>query len=195
MYKNHLTKLIMSIPYTYLIKHIPTGLVYYGVRYAQNCKPDDLWVSYFTSSKKVKALIKQTSKDSFAFEVRRTFSDVDKAREWEHKVLRRLNVVRRKDFLNMTNGKSLPPRYGPRSEETKRKMSKPRNAKFGPVSDERKLKVSEALKGRPRSEETKNRISKSNLGKTKSLEHRKKISDAIKAKHNERKLKECTLVH
>ena len=181
----------MNTPYTYLIKHIPTGKMYYGVRYAMNCQPSDLWNTYFTSSKKVKTLIEETGKDSFEYEIRKTFSSVDDAREWEHRVLRRMNALGRDDFLNMTNGKSLPPRYGPHSEETKRKMSKPRTVKFKPASDERKQKVSKALKGIPRSEEVKDKISKSNLGKSKSLEHRKKISEAIKAKHSANKLKEC----
>jgi hypothetical protein len=181
----------MNIPYTYLITHVPTGKKYYGVRYAINCRPNDLWNTYFTSSKKIKTLIEETGKDSFKYEIRKTFSNADDAREWEHKVLRRMNASGRDDFLNMTNGKSLSPRYGPHSEETKRKMSKPRNVKFKPVSDERKAKVSKALKGIPRSQNTKDKISKANLGIPKSAEHRQKISNAIKTKHNERKLKEC----
>lgn len=32
-----------NIPYTYRIKWSNTGMSYYGVRYANDCKPDDLW--------------------------------------------------------------------------------------------------------------------------------------------------------
>ncbi len=46
------------MPYTYLIKFKPTGQVYYGVKYASRCNPDDLWIIYFTSSKYIKQLIK-----------------------------------------------------------------------------------------------------------------------------------------
>jgi hypothetical protein len=179
----------MNIPYTYLVTHLPTGKKYYGVRYAKNCNPSDLWDTYFTSSKKIKALIEETGKDSFKYEIRKTFLSADKAREWEHRFLRRINAISREDFLNMTHGKALPPRYGPHSEETKRKMSKPRSVKFKPKSLEHRRKISDALKGVPRSEEAKDKISKSNLGKTKSLEHRRKISEAIKAKHNANKMK------
>lgn len=45
----------MSIFYTYLIKCIPTGEYYYGVRYSVNSNPDELQKTYFTSSKVVKS--------------------------------------------------------------------------------------------------------------------------------------------
>jgi len=42
-------------PYTYLIKFLPTGQVYYGSSYANNkhkvSNPEQLWITYFTSSK------------------------------------------------------------------------------------------------------------------------------------------------
>jgi hypothetical protein len=41
------------IPYTYVIGWSSLQKYYYGVRYAKNCNPLDLWVSYFTSSKRV----------------------------------------------------------------------------------------------------------------------------------------------
>ena len=80
----------MHQPFTYLIKHIPSGKVYYGLRYAKKCHPSDLWTTYFTSSTDVEKLIKKDGKDAFLFEVRKTFSDRSKAIEWEKKVLRRM---------------------------------------------------------------------------------------------------------
>ena len=65
--------MIESIPFTYLLKHIPTNKYYYGVRYRKGCHPKDLWKTYFTSSKKVKSLIKKYGKKSFIFEIRKTF--------------------------------------------------------------------------------------------------------------------------
>ena len=40
--------------YTYLIGWTKYNIQYYGVRYAKGCHPDDLWKTYFTSSKYVK---------------------------------------------------------------------------------------------------------------------------------------------
>lgn len=89
------------IPYTYIIKCIPTQQYYYGVRYAKNCHPDDLWATYFTSSLYVKKLIQEYGKQSFQYEVRKTFTNIHKARKWEERVLRYLKVSQRGDFLNM----------------------------------------------------------------------------------------------
>jgi hypothetical protein len=99
----------MTTPYTYLIKHIPSGKVYYGVRYAKNCKPSDLWVTYFTSSQYVKRLINKDGVNSFIVEVRRTFDNATSAREWENKVLLRMDVITNPIFLNKTTNKSISP--------------------------------------------------------------------------------------
>jgi hypothetical protein len=94
----------MGIPYTYYLFHRPTGKKYYGVRYAKTCDPADLWVRYFSSSKKVKALILEYGKDSFVAEVRKTFFEVRSARLWEHNVLRRLKAVTSVTWLNEWRG-------------------------------------------------------------------------------------------
>ena len=52
-------------PYTYIITHLPTGKRYYGSRYSQYCRPDDLWFKYFTSSRAVHELIEQDGRDAF----------------------------------------------------------------------------------------------------------------------------------
>lgn len=97
----------MTTPYTYLLKHIPTNTNYYGCRYAEGCDPSEFWVKYKTSSTHVKRLIEEYGEDSFLFEIRKIFDDKEKCREWEHKVLRRLNVVRRSDFINKTDNKAI----------------------------------------------------------------------------------------
>ena len=61
--------MIKTIPFTYLIKHIPTNKYYYGVMYRKSCHPNDFWTKYFTSSKKVKNLIRKYGKKSFKFEI------------------------------------------------------------------------------------------------------------------------------
>ena len=97
-------------PFTYLLKHLPTNKYYYGVRFKKNCNPNDLWTKYFTSSKKVKGLIRKYGKKSFQFEIRKTFKTAKQAMNWEHKVLRRMKVIYRNDFLNQTDNKSIDPK-------------------------------------------------------------------------------------
>jgi len=96
--------MIQTIPYTYLIKCLPTNEFYYGVRWATGCSPDDLWKTYFTSSKKVKSRINVFGKENFEYEIRKTFEDVSKARLWEDKVLRRMKVITNATWLNSAYG-------------------------------------------------------------------------------------------
>ena len=56
------------------IKHNPTNTLYYGVQYSKNCNPTNLWKTYFTSSEYVSSLIKEYGKDSFSYEIRKTFT-------------------------------------------------------------------------------------------------------------------------
>jgi hypothetical protein len=98
-------------PYTYRIGWTKLNVYYYGVRYAKDCHPDDLWVSYFTSSKYVDEF-RQLHGEPDVVQVRKVFRSVDAAREWEHKVLRRMKVIHRDDFLNKTDGKSIDPEAG-----------------------------------------------------------------------------------
>jgi hypothetical protein len=87
------------IPYTYLIGWSEHNKYYYGVRYAMNCNPNDLWLSYFTSSKHVKEFRKNHGEPDI-LEVRKTFKDAKSAIRWEENVLKRMNVLHRSDFLN-----------------------------------------------------------------------------------------------
>lgn len=150
----------MHQPFTYLIKHLPTGKVYYGLRYAKKCQPSDLWTTYFTSSSDVERLIEQDGKDSFLFEVRKKFTDTKKAIEWEKKVLRRMKVIQREDFINRNiPGSSM----FAHSEETKAKMRKPK-----PIGFSEKLKGNKrasVTKGIPKTKEHAENISKGKKGK------------------------------
>jgi len=88
------------MPYTYYLRNKITGEKYYGVRYAKGCHPSELWVTYFSSSKYVLQRIVEYGRASFEAEVRKEFETVAKARNWEERVLRRLNILRREDWLN-----------------------------------------------------------------------------------------------
>lgn len=90
-------------PYTYHLFHIPTEKHYYGVRWANKIVPEkDLWVEYFSSSKKVKRLIEEYGKGSFKIEIRKIFNNKFEALSWENRVLKRLKVVENPNWLNET---------------------------------------------------------------------------------------------
>ena len=88
--------------YTYLIGWSKHNKYYYGVRYAKGCTPNELWVTYFTSSKYVKAFEKEYGKPD-VIEIRKTFTDKRKAMLWEHKVLKRINATFSDKWLNKTD--------------------------------------------------------------------------------------------
>ena len=146
-------------PFTYLIKFKPTGELYYGVRYKQGCEPKDLWTTYFTSSKRIHALLEQHGADAFEVTVRRTFASKESAILWEHTVLRRLNAAQHPRFLNENNGNrqffggGVPVGFK-HSEETKRKMAESTRGENNPnwggkaFTDESRRKMSEAKKGK-----------------------------------------------
>ncbi len=92
----------MNKPYTYLIGWKKQNKFYYGVRYSKKCKPDDLWVTYFTSSKYVREFRNQYGEPDI-IQIRRTFKDKKSAKNWEDKVLRRLNCVFDDKWLNKAN--------------------------------------------------------------------------------------------
>jgi ssDNA-binding Zn-finger/Zn-ribbon topoisomerase 1 len=102
----------MNIPYTYRIQWSKTGMNYYGVRYARDCHPDEFWIKYFTTSDYVTEYRKEHGEPDI-IEIRKQFlteNRVDDAREWEHRVLKRLDVIERNDYLNMSDGKGIDPR-------------------------------------------------------------------------------------
>lgn len=128
-------------PYTYLIKHKPTGQVYYGVRTANKLDPiNDLWQEYFTSSKKIHALIEETGKDSFDVEIRREFDTVEEAVAWEIRVLQRCRVLEDSRWLNANIAGHIPA-----TEEVRAKISAFHKDK--PKTNEHRDKIAAAITG------------------------------------------------
>lgn len=85
------------MPYTYLIGWSTHNTYYYGCRYAAGCTPSDLWITYFTSSKRVRGVREQLGEPDVV-QVRTLFEDPHSCIRHEARVLRRL--VGRPNFLN-----------------------------------------------------------------------------------------------
>lgn len=81
----------MYLAYTYLVRNKITGQFYYGFR-CRNIKlkrtpEQDLWVNYFTSSKKIINLIKDYGKDSFETQILLRDIDPNKCYILEQKLI------------------------------------------------------------------------------------------------------------
>lgn len=199
---NFIGLLFMTVPYTYVLTHKPSGKKYYGVRFKKNCHPSDLWNKYFSSSKIVHRLIEQDGIDSFDFEIRQTFSSKDKAIEWELKVIQKLKLHNNVNWLNMSVGKaqSNSTSFGMLgkfcSEETKRKIGEAqlgsKNHMFGKThSPESRKKISEGNLGRKHSDETKKKLSNimkgRDVGFGKGWKHKPEVVERIASKNRGKK--------
>jgi hypothetical protein len=177
-------------PFTYRITFKPTGQSYYGVRTKKNCCPQELWQSYFTSSKRVQTLIEQYGTEAFLVEIRRTFKDKQSAILWEHRVLTRLDVVNNSQWLNENvGGKHFVSRDRNTEEHIRKSANAQRGKKKKPCSEERKRKISEAKKGKappnkgkPMSEEQRKLMSIVRKGYKSSEETKAKISAGLKGR-------------
>lgn len=90
-------------PFTYIIKFKPTNQWYYGVRWARGCSPNDLWTTYFTSSKHVKALIANHGVDAFQVRVSKIFKTKEEATKHERRLLLRVKAASNGAFINKRN--------------------------------------------------------------------------------------------
>lgn len=182
-------------PYTYLIGWSSLSKYYYGVRFAKNCHPNDLWVKYFTSSKTVKKYRELYGEPDIK-QIRKTFSDKESAILWEERVLRRLDIKNNNKMLNMNiagaicknldHAKGKPSKLKGRvlSEEQRSKMRKPKS-------------VPSSLKGKPLSDAHKDKLRKAkqgykpwNTGKTGLQKH----SDETRKKMSLSKIKPTKLI-
>lgn len=113
-------------PYTYKLFFKPTSQWYYGVRYAKNCDPSDLFVKYFTSSKVVKTLLQEYGKDAFIVKICRTFETIEEAFSWETRFLTRVRAAENPYFLNKSNNRGKDIKQVPCTKERKESISKSR---------------------------------------------------------------------
>ena len=162
------------IPYTYFVLHIPTGLKYYGSKYGKGANPDTFWKSggYFTSSVKVKNLVKEYGIDSFKAEVRKVFESPDQALNYEYRFLKKVSALDKSEWLNENLGGEKFRNFGPASEKTLAKM---RGRKMSAESNQKR---SNTLKGRVVTEETRKKMSE--VQKNRSTEQEQARRDKIR---------------
>lgn len=183
-------------PYTYLVGWSKLRVFYYGSRYSKRAHPSDLWVTYFTSSKYV-AKFRQEHGEPDIIEVRKTFNDPKLALTWELRVLRRMGVVKRNDFLNKTDRHGIRSVGAPLSENHRRNISKGLQGKVKISADQRTKiaesnatrqvtdKVRVAMANTAKLEVTRNAVAMSNRKRIISDETRAKLSAATARRNSD----------
>jgi hypothetical protein len=126
------------IPYVYFITFTNPNtlekLYYIGSEYSEVNKvanPLNLFTIYDTSSTKVKELISEFGKECFTTSIRKIFKTGKEATTYEEKLLKRLNAVRRKDFINLTDNCKLQRNKGKLSSKSRRKSKIKAFEKYG----------------------------------------------------------------
>lgn len=94
-------------PYVYLLKDLETGKSYIGCRFARGCCPDDLGVSYFTSSHVVEPLFRNNPA-RFTTSIL-LLGSADEVIECEKKTIDELNAVFSDEYYNRTSGRAIHP--------------------------------------------------------------------------------------
>jgi len=93
--------------YTYLIGWSKLEKYYYGVRYSKFARPEELWVTYKTSSKYVKEIADEFGPPDL-IQIRKIFNNKVDAINWESKVLRRMRVIENSKFINRWDNSMVP---------------------------------------------------------------------------------------
>jgi len=108
-------------PYTYLIGWSKHNKFYYGLRHGVGCHPNELWKTYYTSSKYVKEF-RELNGEPDIIQIRKIFISKEKACLWEHRVLKKMKAKDRKDFLNQTDNIAISSEASKRGVETMKRM-------------------------------------------------------------------------
>ena len=161
----------MKPTYLYIKQHLITGLKYFGKTTQDPYK-------YLGSGTRWIRHIKKYGKDKvITCMVYGPFTDEESITKFALDFSQMNDIVNSNKWANLINENGLDGGdTGPRSEETRKKMSE---AKKGiPKTEEHRRKMSEARQNI--SEETRRKLSEAQKGKTLSEEIRKKMSDAKK---------------
>ena len=179
------------IPYTYVIGWSKQKKYYYGVQFGKSAHPDNLWKTYFTSSKNVKKFVEIYGSPDI-IEIRKTFLTSSNAREWETKVIQRMGLVENQNWLNKTDNTSkfyFEGARGPRSKEHTEKLRKCHLGKK--ITAEHKEKLHNGRQNTKNTPEHIEAIRKATKGKKHTEKTKKKMADAF-AKRNIEEVKNMT---
>lgn len=166
-------------PFAYLITSKIDGKRYYGIRFAKDADPTQLWKTYFTSSKEIRAKVKKYGADSFTAEVRKVFETAEQAINWESKLLTRIDAASRDDWINRSNGYTALGKINTGKKKTQQYWENWKKIRKGhTVSEETRNKIGDANRGRKQTDEANQRRREWSTGQTHTDEAKDKIRAA-----------------
>lgn len=142
--------------YVYRITSIEQNKHYYGVRTSTILPCEDLGINYFSSSHNTDFIKDQKiNTKAYKYKVIKIFKDRLSAAKYEMLLHDKFDVAVNPNFYNMAKHTStgFDVTGLPKSEETKRKLSKAHTGKV--LTEDHKKKISDSHKGLKQSEETK----------------------------------------
>lgn len=177
-------------PFTYLIGWSKHNKWYYGSRTSKNCHPDDLWETYFTSSKYVKQFREEHGEPD-VIEIRKIFDCKEKCIKWESKFLGKIDAVNSNYWLNkhIPGQKFIGTSFSEqRKHEYSIKFSGKNNPRFGVIlTEDIKNKIKVANLGKKHSEDSKQKMSISRKGRkawNKGIPHTEETKQKMKGRQN-----------
>lgn len=150
------------IPYCYYIGWSKENKHYYGVKYGRDANPSTFWTKYFTSSKYVKSM-REKHGEPDAIKVRKTFNTAVEAVLWEEKVIRRMDLAKRDEWLNRNNT----------STGTKGIVNVPK-------TQAQKEHQRQQILGKKHTLETKDKIAKGLRNYKRTVEHQQNLNSSLK---------------
>ena len=173
-------------PFAYLITSKIDGKRYYGIKFSKDADPAQLWTTYFTSSKEVRAKVAKHGADSFIAEVRKVFETAEQAINWESKLLTRINAAARDDWMNRSNGYLCMGSINKGKKKTEQYWEKWKMVRKGhTVSEETKKKIGDANRGRKQTAEANEKRRLASTGFQHDEETKQRIREAAaKRRHS-----------
>lgn len=166
-------------PFAYLIRSKLDGKLYYGIRFSNDADPSQLWTTYFTSSKEIRAKVKKYGPESFTAEVRKVFETAEQAINWESRFLTRINAASRDDWMNRSNGYVALGKINLGKRKTEQHWENWKMARKGhTVSEETKKKIGDANRGRKQTAEANERRRIASTGYKHDDEAKQRIREA-----------------
>lgn len=166
-------------PFAYLITSKIDGKRYYGIRFSKDADPAQLWTTYFTSSKEIRAKVTKYGADSFTAEVRKVFETAEQAINWESKFLTRINAAARDDWMNRSNGYIALGKINTGKNKPEHYWEKWKMVRKGhTVSEETKKKIGDANRGRKQTDEANEKRRIASTGFKHDKETKQRIKEA-----------------